>query len=478
MAAIPLHKNILSQCCTRIRFPWALLAIALGFAGLVYWPGRLASQSSFAVLMSGAVLVALAPFRASLPQAAVVPVQLSERIQVIDIMRGFASFGILLVNMELFHESFQSYIFGLNPPTNLLDQLARWLIAFLGEGKFYSTFAFLFGLGMAIQAERAQAKGVQFVPFYLRRLAVLLGVGLIHAYLIWVGDILILYAVLGSVLLLGFRHCKPKRLLIWSVSFLLMPLLLNGALFGLLEVAKLTPDGQAMVQQTLAEQMRRAADSTAQANQIYAAGTFVQITQQRVQEMNMVYLTWPFMAFNMLAMLVLGLYTGKQRIFAHLPAQLPFIHKVWWWGLIVGVIGNLVYVAFGAMAIRSVPSIPLLIALTGQTFGAPALALFYMSSLVLLWQRSDWQPRLARLAPVGRLAISNYLLQSLICTTLFYGYGLGLYDQVGITAGLLLTVMIYALQISLSRWWLAHFRFGPVEWLWRSLTYGRRQPMR
>lgn len=408
----------------------------------------------------------------------ITPVQPGERIQLIDIVRGFALFGILLVNMEMFHQSFLSYAYGLNPPTNLLDQWARWFIAFFGEAKFYSTFAFLFGLGLAIQYERAQAKGVRFVPFYLRRLAVLLGIGLIHAYLIWVGDILILYSVLGVILLLAFRNRKPKTLLIWSVIFLLIPLLINGALFGLVEVAQMTPDGATMVRQVLAEQTRIAAEGAAQADQIYATGSFLQITRQRAQEMNTVYFTWPFMAFNVLAMFVLGFYAGKQQILAQIPEKLPFIRKIWWWGLLIGVIGNLLYVIFGAMSARSLPSLPLLIALTGQTFGAPALALFYMSSLALLWPRPAWQPRLARLAPVGRMAISNYLLQSLICTTLFYGYGFGLYNQVGIAAGLLLTGVIYALQIPLSNWWLARFRFGPVEWLWRSLTYGRRQPLR
>jgi len=408
----------------------------------------------------------------------VAPVQPGERIQLIDIVRGFALFGILLVNMEMFHQSFLSFAYGLNPPTHWLDQAARWFIAFFGEAKFYSTFAFLFGLGMAIQYERAQAKGVHFVPFYLRRLAVLLGFGLIHAYLIWVGDILILYSVLGVVLLLAFRKRKPKTLLIWSVICLLIPLLINGALFGLVAVAQMTPDGAAMMQQVFAEQTQIAAEGAAQADQVYATGSFVAITRQRAQEMNTVYITWPFMAFNVLAMFVLGLYAGKQHIFAQIPGNLPFIRKIWWWGLIVGVIGNLLYVIFGTMSSRSLPSIPLLISLTGQTFGAPALALFYMSSLALLWQRPAWQPRLAQLAPVGRMAISNYLLQSLICTILFYGYGFGLYHQVGIAVGLLLTVVIYVLQIPLSNWWLAHFRFGPVEWLWRSLTYGRRQPMR
>jgi uncharacterized protein len=146
--------------------------------------------------------------------------------------------------------------------------------------------------------------------------------------------------------------------------------------------------------------------------------------------------------------------------------------------LIVGVFGNMLYVFAGLVSNRGEASPLGLLALSGQTFGAPALSIFYMTSLVLLAQTAIWEYRLQPLASVGRMAISNYLLQTLICTTLFYGYGFGLYGQVGAAAGVLLTIAIYALQIPLSVWWLHHFRFGPVEWLWRSLSYGQWQPMR
>lgn len=176
-------------------------------------------------------------------------------------------------------------------------------------------------------------------------------------------------------------------------------------------------------------------------------------------------------------MMLLGIYTGKRRILNDIPGNLPFIRKVWLWGLILGVFGNFLYVYFGHFSSRSVPSPQLLISLMGQTFGAPALAFFYMATLTLLAERPVWRRRLAPLSCVGRMALTNYLAQSLICTTLFYGYGFGLYDRIGIAAGIVLTLAIYAMQIGWSIWWLRRFRFGPMEWLWRTLTYGRRQPM-
>lgn len=120
----------------------------------------------------------------------------------------------------------------------------------------------------------------------------------------------------------------------------------------------------------------------------------------------------------------------------------------------------------------------LLVLLLAHSLTGPLLALGYAAALALLAQRPRWAARLAPLGAAGRLALTNYLAQSLICTTLFYGYGAGLFGQVGAAAGILIAIAIYALQLLWSVWWLRHFRFGPAEWLWRTLTYGRAQPMR
>ena len=414
----------------------------------------------------------------TIEQQGICPVQPVQRIQAIDILRGFAIFGILLVNMEVFNNSVFSYVMGLNEPTNTTDQLGRWFIAFFGEGKFYSTFAFLFGLGMAIQLRRAQEKGTRFVPFFLKRMLVLLLIGLVHAYLFWVGDILILYSILGVALVLLFRNCRPKILFIWSLVFLFIPILINGALFGFVELGKMAPGGEKMMADVFAEQERVMLNSAEIANQTYATGSFMEITRQRVGDMNFMYSVWPFMGFNVFAMFLFGLAAGKKRIFDNIQDNLPLVRKVLIWGLIVGVIGNLLYVVAGESAQRYIPSTVLLVSIIGQTFGAPALALFYMAGLTLLAQKPFWQPRLNPLASVGRMAITNYLLQTVVCTLLFYGYGFALYGKIGVATGILLTVLIYSIQILISVWWMKRFRFGPVEWLWRTLTYGQRQPMK
>ena len=117
------------------------------------------------------------------------------------------------------------------------------------------------------------------------------------------------------------------------------------------------------------------------------------------------------------------------------------------------------------------------LAIMAQHVGAPALSLFYVSALTLLSRRHVWQNRLRYLAPVGRMALTNYLMQSIICTLIFYGYGLGLFGQVGAAVGVLLTLVIFTVQVAWSNWWMQRYRYGPAEWLWRSLTYMRWQPM-
>ncbi len=411
-------------------------------------------------------------------QKSLVPIRPSQRYTIIDILRGFAIFGILLVNMEFFSNSFYAMVASLHEINSTLDQFGRWLIAFIGEGKFYSTFAFLFGLGMALQLARAQEKKQRIMPFYLRRLFVLLLIGLVHAYLFWVGDILILYSVLGTVLLIFFRNRKPKTLLVWTIIFLIVPIAINAGLFGLTALSSTTPEGAEMMAEVFAEQARTMAAADAQADLVYASGSFAEITRQRAEEMQYVFTTWPFMGFNVLAMFVLGLYAGKQKLYENSPENVGLWRKVWIWGLIIGLIGNLIYVTFGEGISRMRPSIPLLTSIIGQTFGAPALALFFMTSLALLYQRSEWQSRLNPLSYVGRMALTNYLLQTLIGTILFYGYGFGLYGKIGVFGGILLTLVIYALQIPLSKWWLNRFRFGPMEWVWRSATYMKLQSMK
>lgn len=405
------------------------------------------------------------------------PISPAERIQVVDILRGFAIFGILLVNMELFNSPIYQVMMGLQVWDRLADRAADLAIRFLAEGKFYTIFSFLFGFGLAMQMTRAESRGARFVPLYARRLSVLLLIGAMHAVLLWMGDILMSYAVLGFLLIL-FRHRSRKALILWAAASLLISILLTAGLVGLVELAESQfgrAEGSGRGVARLAGEYQRLAD---QATRSYGQGTFAEILQQRIKDLKFIYSFEIFFLPHFFAMFLLGLYAGRRGVFESIPSHLPFIRRVMAWGLGIGIVGNLVFVIGGEYLELSESFLGGLVSSTAYTVGAPALSAFYMSAITLLVQKDAWRQRLSPLAAVGRMALSNYLFQSLICTTIFYSYGLGLYGKVGPAAGAALTIAIFAVQIPLSVWWLRRFRFGPMEWLWRSLTYRRLQPMR
>jgi uncharacterized protein len=407
------------------------------------------------------------------------PVQQAERIIVIDILRGFALLGILLVNMEIFIHPIQ-YIMAPPPADSLplIDRIVGVLVRFFAETKFYSLFSFLFGLGFALLMTRLESRGMRFVPVYIRRLLALLAIGLVHAYLIWVGDILVLYALLGFPLLL-FRKAKPRTLLIWAVIFLLLPLIFYSAIASLLELARMDPASAAMIDQSFAETARQYQAQIAQSIEIYSNGGFLEITAQRARDVSFMSIGNFFLAPSVFAMFLIGLWFARKEKFSRLQENLPFFRKLFAWSLALGLIGSLLFTYFMEVSgERFVPNLNMVLVTLGQVFGAPMLSLCYASGLTLLAVKPGWTQRLAPLASAGQMALTVYLLESIICTLVFYGYGLGLFNQVGRTAGLLLGIVVYAALVAFSVFWMKRFLFGPAEWLWRTLTYLKPQPMR
>lgn len=405
------------------------------------------------------------------------PVQQTERLQIVDTLRGFALFGILFVNMTIFSRPIQLILFPADPASPWFDHAAEWLIHFLGEGKFYALFSMLFGLGLTLLMERVEGRGGKFTPLYLRRLLVLLGFGLVHAFLVWMGDILILYALTGSLLIL-FRKAKPRALLVWIVLLVTLPLLFNAGTTGLVELGKSVPEGAQQIEAVFAETIAGFETDLANAYRVYASGNFAEITAQRVSDYTSMGLSaYVVMGFNILAMFLLGVYFGKQGIFRDLEAYRGLFRKLLTWGLLLGLGGNALYASLILSMSRVEPTWPLLLATVAQTLGAPLLMLAYVSAFCLLALNPVWGKRIQVLAPVGQMALTNYLTQSIVCTLIFYGYGLGLFGQMGEALGIGLTFVIYLLQIHFSHWWMKRFQYGPAEWLWRSLTYLKPQPM-
>lgn len=412
------------------------------------------------------------------PASPISPVQQTERIQIVDILRGFALFGILFVNMTIFSRPIQAILFPVDPDTPWFDRGAAWLIHFLGEGKFYALFSLLFGLGLTLQMERIERRGGRFVPLYLRRLLVLLGIGMVHAFLIWMGDILILYALIGF-LLMFFRKARPRTLLVWIVILIALPLLFNAGITALLTWARSIPDVAQEMDAIFAETTATYKADLARAYTVYANGSFSDITAQRISDYTSMGLSSYFvLGFNVLAMFLLGVYFGKREAFRNLEASRGLFRTLLVWGLIIGLAGNALYATMILSLPRIEPGWPLLLATIGHTIGAPLLMLAYVSAFCLLACSPGWSKRLQVLAPVGQMALTNYLTQSIVCTLIFYGYGLGLFGKVGTAAGIGLTIVIYLLQIPFSHWWMKRFSYGPAEWVWRSLTYLKPQPIK
>jgi uncharacterized protein len=270
---------------------------------------------------------------------------------------------------------------------------------------------------------------------------------------------------------------KRHTLLIWAGIVLVLPLIAIGGIVGLVAPAMMTPEGTTIMQQSTNDMNAQYAALAAEATRVYAQGSYGEILALRLQELSMVCSYSIFMAPSVVIMFLLGLYAGKRGIFHNPSEHLPFIRKVALWGLIIGLPLN-VLMALNYEALRSTDFSPSIIIPTiAMMIGAPLLCFAYIGGLTLLLQREIWRRRLAPLAAAGRMALTNYLVQSIICTTIFYSYGLGLYGQIGPAVGLLLSIAIFALQLPFSMWWLSRFQYGPFEWLWRTLTYLRPQPM-
>lgn len=379
------------------------------------------------------------------------PVSAAERIHILDVLRGFAVFGILAVNIAGFASP--AFFPGYLPPENLAwyDEIAEALMLLFAEGKFYSIFSFLFGLGFSVQLARAEAKGKDVRSFYPRRLWVLLGLGLLHTLLFWIGDILRLYALLGFALL-AFRNRSNRTLLTWAGIFFVLGFLLLALIGG--PNSSGGEEGLPM-------------DVVLMARQAYGSDSFLSVVIfQFFAGIISFFIIALTQGASVMALFLLGLLAGRAKFFERLPENHQTLKKVAGWGLFVGL-------AFNALFFLMEEG---WLAALGFTIGAPTLAAAYVSGLSLLSLQEGGAKLLAPIGQVGRMALSNYVLQSIICSFLFSGYGLGMYEKVG-AAGLWgITFAVYLVQIPLSVWWLSRFQFGPLEWLWRSLTYGKKQP--
>jgi len=396
--------------------------------------------------------------------AASTPVAGAERVDVLDVMRGIAVLGILLVNVD----SFIGYGFDLPgaaaAPGARFNDLAEFLVEFLVQGKFHCLFSFLFGVGFSVFIQRASARGHDAVRLFKRRLVGLLLIGLAHTWLIWYGDILTNYAVIGFGLI-PFLRRDDRAVLRAAALWLASPVAFYLVLLGLAQLAP--PPAQTAGDGSLPPVLANAVNAFAhgryldvlKANVIFTIGNIVR---------RLVLMFYP----RVFGMFLLGFWAGRANVFARLDEYAPLLRRVCAIGLAIGLPLAFVGAALGDSGSPRPPTLIGLVEMTVETIATPALALAYGAAICLLYRSF---PALMRaVAPVGRMALTSYLTHSVVGVLGFYGIGLGFYGRMSLPVALAGCVALFGLQIVASRLWLSVAAFGPAEWLWRTFTYRRR----
>jgi len=381
----------------------------------------------------------------------------SERIDAIDVLRGLALLGVVAINVvTIFRVSFFEQFLFPRPPSSLssIDSAIETILTLAVELKALALFSLLFGTGLAIQFERL-AKSERRTLLLVRRLVVLLAFGLIHLCLIWNGDILTEYALAGFIVL-PFLFGPRWLLAVAALAFL-----------GLyLEMQVFPPPGLWPGPVALGQDV-------AEAHHIYPTGGFLDVLAFRLREIPLFAALHVYIFPRTIGLFLLGAFTWRTGILRNPPRHhLLFSIAATCTGLGAALILSHAggFIAGGSIAGGRIRAL-------AEPLGTILLALGYGAAIIGIANLESGKRLLGWAAPVGRMAFTNYLAQSVILGWIFYGYGLGLFGRLGVTSALAIGIAVYAGQVVFSAWWLRHYRYGPVEWLWRTLMYGSAQPM-
>lgn len=395
------------------------------------------------------------------------PVAASERVELIDILRGFALLGILLVN----------FWGATGDATSRLDRAVNVVLDVGVSSSFYPLFSFLFGLGFAMQLLRARERGAGVVNLYLRRMVALFLIGSFHAVVIWSGDILVDYALFG-LLLIPLHRLRDR----WLWPIVALPLLLGlwapqvrayvGGLGGdgAAEMAMLR-DAENNQRTFAANNITERYEADRDAPRADAFASAVVARWNHYARSIRWQLSRTFFLNDIPAFFVLGLIVGRRRILQEAARHRGGLAIVAVAGMMAWVAGTLV-----TDVVETENAVLDALAWSAGNYGATA---FYVAALALAV--TGWRRAAALLRPLGaagRIGLTNYLMQSVVMTLLFSRYGAGMAQPTTALWVLINVTFFLGVQIPFSRWWIARFRFGPAEWAWRSMAYGERQPMR
>jgi uncharacterized protein len=378
------------------------------------------------------------------------PISPAERIDAIDVLRGIALFGVLAINVvTIFRVSIFEEFLSRRPTTaSPIDHAVETILMLAVDLKAFALFSLLFGAGLAIQFERL-AKSERRTSLLVRRLFVLLAFGLIHLCLIWNGDILTEYALAGLIVL-PFLFGPHRLLAFVALGFLGLYLAMQAS-----PPAGLFPGMAALAQ------------DVADARRVYPTGGFLDVLAFRLREIPLIAPLHAFIFPRTIGLFLLGAFAWRTGILKTPPLRLLFSIAA----ACIGVGAALILCHAGGFIAGG------RIGALAEPLGTILLALGYGAAIIGIANLKSGKVLLGWAAPLGRMAFTNYLAQSLIFGWIFYGYGLGLFGHLGVTEALVVGIAVYAGQVLFSAWWLGRYRYGPVEWLWRTLMYGVPQPM-
>lgn len=436
----------------------------------------------------------LPPPPAPLPDGKAAPVVQSERFDALDLLRGIAVLGIFIMNVVGFALPMGAY----EVPTVAggaagLDLATWWVSHVLVQQKFLNIFAMLFGAGVALMCDRAMARGAGFAGVHYRRMGVLLLLGAAHGYLLWWGDVLWSYGFVGLVLFF-FRLRSPRTLLVWSVVLVVVALglqLATGAFFHHAQEAYhevLAAESTGATVDPGTREMARAFEEQSGFRDLGPDGLAGDLAIHRGDYLGIVrnrapivtglqFFVTPFILLpRLLGIMLLGMFLYRTGVFTGARSR-GFYRRLAVVGYAIGlplcVVGATARIAVDFDYVHKVTvDSPFLFV------GSILVALGHLSVFLLIRDAGWWTSMGDRLRAVGRMAFTNYLAQSVLGTTLFYGYGFGLYGHLSRFQLMGVVLGVWVLQLLWSPWWLRRFRYGPAEWAWRGLTYGRRPAFR
>ena len=391
-----------------------------------------------------------------------------KRIEIIDSLRGFSLWGILISHLCIFFEAFDvSTLNSTNPSIpNIIISVINGIFF---SGKFFAIFSFLFGLSFYIQMDRAAQKGFNFQWRFLWRIIILMAVGYVHS-LLFSGDILIIYAILGIFLVFMFR--VKNRVLIFLIIALLagLPRFIN---YG---IKHISGGGVTKVENTnMEEQMSRM-------SQIYRNGSFLEVVRFNAKEGFKAKADYQLgiegRAYQTLALFFLGLLIGRTKYFERIEENMEVTRKLFKRSIWVTLGFMLLAAGLFMVTQGDMEKFISMLAMTFYNLFNLSFALLITTAFIIVYQRNKAQKFLHQMAPYGKMGLTNYILQSIIFVPIFYGFGLGMATKINLPIGILLGMAIFYLQVKFSKWWLNLFIYGPFEWLWRSLTWFKLQPIR